>query len=165
MKFQLGIWLNNSPVRLVGAAALDSFPVSLHNPNSSHLGCTRGLSVASENGGNSHRSHKTTNYYDCGNSLYLYLNQPITKGWCQPIGGHVSYATHCPNATVPGLCSSLSQPSPYWIPSNSNNPNLQFQISCQLTSTTFNLDLSEAWQVDLDLWPHSPWPDRNIPLK
>ena len=29
----------------------------------------------------------------------LYLEQPITKAWCQPIGGHVSYPTDSPIAT------------------------------------------------------------------
>ena len=37
----------------------------------------------------------------------LYLNQLITKEWCQPIGSHVSYPTDSPIATRLGLCSSL----------------------------------------------------------
>ena len=37
----------------------------------------------------------------------LYLDQPVTKGWCQAIGGHVSYPTDSPTATWLGLCSSL----------------------------------------------------------
>ena len=37
----------------------------------------------------------------------LYLDQPITKTWCQPIGGHVSNPTDCLIATRLGLCSSL----------------------------------------------------------
>ena len=36
----------------------------------------------------------------------LYLDQPITKGWCQPIRGHVPYLTDSPNVTRLGLCSS-----------------------------------------------------------
>ena len=37
-----------------------------------------------------------------------YINQPITKGRCQSIGGHVSYPTHSPYAIRLGLRSSLS---------------------------------------------------------
>ena len=37
----------------------------------------------------------------------LYLDQPITKGWCQPIGGHGSYPTDSPIATRQGLYISL----------------------------------------------------------
>ena len=39
----------------------------------------------------------------------LYLNQPlpITKGWCQPIGSHVSYPTNSPTSTRLRLFSSL----------------------------------------------------------
>ena len=35
------------------------------------------------------------------------MSQQITKERCQPIGGHVSYPTDCPNATRLALCSSL----------------------------------------------------------
>ena len=37
----------------------------------------------------------------------VYLDQLITKAWCQPIGGHVSYPTDSPFATRLGLFSSL----------------------------------------------------------
>ena len=38
----------------------------------------------------------------------LYLDHPITQGWCQPIGGHVSYSTDSPITTRLELCGSLS---------------------------------------------------------
>ena len=38
----------------------------------------------------------------------LSLDQPITKAWCQPIRGHVSYPTDSPVATRLGLCNSLA---------------------------------------------------------
>ena len=44
--------------------------------------------------------------YDWGNSN-LYINKPIKKGWCWPIGGHVPYPTDSPTAIKPGLFSSL----------------------------------------------------------
>ena len=50
----------------------------------------------------------------------LYLDQPITKGWCQPYGHHVSYPMDSPPATQLGLYISLSskpchQPFRYWL--------------------------------------------------
>ena len=38
-----------------------------------------------------------------------YLDQPIAKGWCQPIRGRVSRPTDSPTATRLGLCSSLNR--------------------------------------------------------
>ena len=52
-------------------------------------------------------SCEVTFYRSWGNSK-LYFDQPITKGWCQPIGGDVSYPTDSPTATRLGLCNSLS---------------------------------------------------------
>ena len=46
------------------------------------LDYARGLSVASENGRNSHWSRKPTIHCDWGNPS-LYLGQPVTKRWCQ----------------------------------------------------------------------------------
>ena len=37
----------------------------------------------------------------------IYFDQPIIKGWCQPVEGHVSNPTDSPPATRLGLCSSL----------------------------------------------------------
>ena len=62
--------------------------------------------MAPENGGNCHQSHKSTIHCDWGNPN-LYLDQPITRGWCQPIGIHVSHSTDSPTATRLGLCSRL----------------------------------------------------------
>ena len=72
-------------------------------------GAVSGLSrVASKNGGNSHWSHdhEPTVHHSWGNPN-LYLGQSVTKGWCQPIGGHVSYPTDSPTTTRQWLCSSL----------------------------------------------------------
>ena len=44
-------------------------------------------------------------------AIYI-LDEPITKGRSQPIGGHVSYPTDSPIATRLGLYSSLSDSSP-----------------------------------------------------
>ena len=62
----------------------------------------------------------------------LYLNQPVTKAWCQPIGGHISYTTDSPIAIRLGLFSSLSGcnvhcvmgingPVGPWLPSKTPN--------------------------------------------
>ena len=69
-------------------------------------GCVRGLSVALKNEGNSPWSCEPTIHGDWGNPN-LYLDQPITKGWCQPMGGHASHPTDSPIATMLGMCSSL----------------------------------------------------------
>ena len=37
----------------------------------------------------------------------LYLDQPITKAWCQTFGGHISYPTGSPATSRLGVCSSL----------------------------------------------------------
>ena len=49
----------------------------------------------------------------------LYLDQPIIKGWCQPIGSYVSYHTDSPITTRLGLCSRLRYSGlwTYWISS------------------------------------------------
>ena len=67
-----------------------------------------GLSV--EKSGNPHRSREPTILCDWGNPN-LYLDQQVTKGWCQPITDLVSYPTDSPSATTAtklGLWSSLS---------------------------------------------------------
>ena len=87
----------------------DSFTVSLHSPSGRQIGqgCARGLSVASQNHGNSHWSSDPISQCDWGNPN-LYLDQPITKGLCQTTGGHALYPTDSPTANMPGLCNSLS---------------------------------------------------------
>ena len=45
-----------------------------------------------------HRSHEPTIYCKWGNPI-LCLDQPTTKGRCQPIGGHVSYPIDISTAT------------------------------------------------------------------
>ena len=59
-----------------------------------------------KNGGNFHLSHELTIHCDwCNPSICL--DQPITKGRCQPPGGHVTLTTDTPTSTRRGLWSSL----------------------------------------------------------
>ena len=70
-------------------------------------GRARGLSVASEkNGGNFHQPCEATIHCSRGN-LNQNLDEPIMKGWCQPIEGHGLYPPDRPNAIRLGLCNSL----------------------------------------------------------
>ena len=79
----------------------DSFTVPLHNPNATYLPGLRAVwgdcSSPLENGGNSHMSPECIATEACDN---WYLDQPITKGWWQPITGHVSYCTATPIAII-----------------------------------------------------------------
>ena len=78
------------------------FRIILRNPNDRQFGCcwdcARGLSMASEYHENSHRSHEPTMHSHTRHPS-LYLDQPITKGWCQAIGCYTSYPTDSPYAT------------------------------------------------------------------
>ena len=67
----------------------------------------RGMLVGFENGINSHRSLEPRMHCDWGNHN-LYLDQPITKWWCQPIGGHALYPTDSPTTTKLRPCSNLT---------------------------------------------------------
>ena len=60
-----------------------------------------------KNGGNSHCSYRPRINCDWG-IPNLYLDYPITKGWCQPIWGHVSYPTDSPISNMLRLCNSLA---------------------------------------------------------
>ena len=82
----------------------EPFTVSLHSPN-----CQWPL----WKGGNSHWSCDPTIVLTRGNPN-LYLDQPITKGWCQPIGNHVRYHFDSPNATRLRLCCSLTRINFLW---------------------------------------------------
>ena len=90
---------------------LDSFTVPLHSANGRHLPAVRAVQGDGQwplkNGANSHRSHEIKFHCNWGNPS-LYLKQPITKRWYQPIGGQVSYPTDIPYATRLGLCISLA---------------------------------------------------------
>ena len=74
------------------------------------IGLSRGLPVASESDRNSHQSCEPTIHCDWGNPNVC-LDQPITKGKCQPTGGHISFPTDRPDATKLRLFSSLQVPS------------------------------------------------------
>ena len=45
----------------------------------------------------------------------LYLEQPITKGWCQAIGGHVLYPTDSLTVTMLDCVAVYQTMSPYYI--------------------------------------------------
>ena len=64
-----------------------------------------------KNSGNPHRSIEPRMHRDWGNHKQ-HLDQMITKGWCQPTGGHVSWPNGSPIATRLGPCSNIF-PS-YW---------------------------------------------------
>ena len=73
-------------------------------------GCAKGLSLRSEKQWE-FPLITWAHYAQWGTSnSNLYLHHPITKAWCQPIGGHVSYPTDDPIATRLELCSSLWDP-------------------------------------------------------
>ena len=88
--------------------SLDYFTVLLHSPNSEHLpdamavqgDCQWSLKKL----WNYHQSCEPIMHCNWGNPN-LYFDPPITKGWCQPLGGKVSYPTG--SRTGPGLGSSL----------------------------------------------------------
>ena len=44
----------------------------------------------------------------------VYLDQPITKGWCQPTRGQVTYPTDSPTASRLRLCNSLVTGHSLW---------------------------------------------------
>ena len=94
--------------------SIDSFTVPLHSPNGRLLPAVRAVQRdchwGLNNSWNSHWSREPIMQWELGNpNLSLY--QPITKGWCQPIGGHVTYPTDRPIAIRLGLCSSLRPPA------------------------------------------------------
>ena len=60
---------------------VDRLTVSLHSPN--------GRPVMRSVQGDC-KSCEPTIHFDRGNPN-IFLNQPITMGWCQPIGGHIQY--------------------------------------------------------------------------
>ena len=79
-----------------GAVVLDTFTVSLHSLSGRYLPAVGALQGGwqwpQKDGGKSHPSREPTIHYDWSKSN-LYLDQPITKRWYQPVGGHVSYLT------------------------------------------------------------------------
>ena len=97
-------------VSLMTHPFLDSFEVPLHSPSCRHLPAIRavygGCQWPLKNNGNFHWSCEPTMLFDGGNPN-LYLDQAVTKGWCQPMRGRVSYPTASSIATRLRLCSSL----------------------------------------------------------
>ena len=80
---------------------LDSFTVSLHSTNGRHLPAIR--AVQGDCQWPLIMLEIPTCYMipECvvTSITYIYIEQPITKGWCQWIGGHVSYPTGSPRTT------------------------------------------------------------------
>ena len=95
--------------------SLDSFTVPLNSPNGRHLPAVRAVqrdcNWGLKNGGNSHKSHEPIMQWGTRQSQSIF--RPVTKGWCQPIGGHVSHPTDSPITARLGLCSSLIDPCPH----------------------------------------------------
>ena len=54
--------------------------------------------------------HSRPEYIATEASTNPYLDQPITIGWCQPFGGHVSNPIDSPATDTPGLYISLRYP-------------------------------------------------------
>ena len=104
------------------------------------------------NGGHSHRLIESTVRCNWGN-LNLYSNQPITKGWCQPIGGHIpqshSHSTGSPTATGRRLCNSPHSYRPnrkcYLIPRPANRTVANGVSFCALRSCMFNTLKSDQY--------------------
>ena len=104
-KYSLYIKIGPSTMGLhhLGPWDIDSITVSEHSLNWQANYCWWPM----RNGGKSHWLGESKIHWDWGN-LNLYLDQPITKGWCcQPIRGHVSHPTDSPTVTRLWLCSSL----------------------------------------------------------
>ena len=76
---------------------------SLHAQHGLSLGLHRmRLSFPLKNSGNSHHLCEPIFCQNWGDHN-LYLDPSLTKGWCQPFGGHVSCPTHNSNATRIGM--------------------------------------------------------------
>ena len=80
---------------------IDCFTVSLHSPNGLPLGLCMGIVSGLSNGGNTQWSYKAAIHCDWENPN-LYLDQPITKGQCQPTGGHAWFPrqSYCHQARI-----------------------------------------------------------------
>ena len=132
------------------AGVLDSFTVPLHSPTGL---CPPGMPAVLamqgdcqwpfENGANFHQSHKPTIHCNWGNPN-LFLDQPITKGQCQPIRVHVSYHTDSPTASRPGLLSSLVESG---TASSPTGPTASFILYRHLTTRKMQSHLTVVWQT------------------
>ena len=113
----IGLLYSQITVTCFHQPAIDSFTVSLHRPNRRHLPVIRavlwGCQWPLKNGGNSHRLRELKFHCGWGNPS-CYLDQLITKGWCQSTETHVSvsHSTDSADASMPGVGSSLSQSRP-----------------------------------------------------
>ena len=92
---------------------VDFFKVPLHSPNGRHFPAVRAVQITKGTvTGVSKTVGIPTGHVTplCNGALgfpKLYLDQTITKGQCQPIGGHVLYPIDSPITTRLGLCSCL----------------------------------------------------------
>ena len=95
---------------LVFPADVDSFTVSLHCPNGRLLlRLSKGTVSDLRNTVEIPTGHVNLKCIVTQGNPDLCLNQPIINGWCQLIGGRVSYPTDHSTATRLGLCISLQQ--------------------------------------------------------
>ena len=97
-------WIMTSQCHIHDQTLSQSLAQPLHRHLPAVRSVQRDCDWGLKNGGNSHWSWEPI--MQSGNPN-LYLDQPIKKAQCQPIGGHVSYLPDSPIATRLGLCSSL----------------------------------------------------------
>ena len=112
---------------------LDFFTVPLHSPNGRQLllGHCKGTVAGVWKTVGIPTGHMCPYCNRALGNPNLYLDQPITKSRCQPIGGHVSYPTDSPIVSRLGLFSSLTLPyggCQQWC---SNAPSLVFARNSQ----------------------------------
>ena len=74
---------------------VDSFTVPLHSPSGRNLPAVRAVQGDGhwglKNGGNSYWSRELIMQWSARQSQCIFRKKTITKAWCQPIGGYVSY--------------------------------------------------------------------------
>ena len=92
---------------LIIKLGVDSFTVPLHSPNGLPLGLCEGTASGVWKTVGIPSGHVSPWCSGTRGNPNLYLDQPIAKAWCQPIGGQVSCPTESPIATLLGLCSNL----------------------------------------------------------
>ena len=95
---------------IMSRCLLDSFTVPLHSANDRHSPAVRTVQRDCHWGLTKRWEFPpvTWDHIAMGTrQSQSIFRPPITKGWCQPIWGHVCYPTDNPTATRLGLCSSL----------------------------------------------------------
>ena len=140
---------------------LDSFTVPLHSANDRHSPAVRTVQRDCHWGLTKRWEFPlvTCDHIAMGTrQSQSIFRPPITKGWCQPIWGHVSYPTDNPIATRLGLCSSLCVYRwrginyRWFICAGTHSISICITRICVNTSTENNLrsrKVSKAWDGQL----------------